>query len=96
MVSKAGGTVVLAHSFADHHFYLPDELEELAAVAQGNELELVTTMKDAVRLRHGTASQEFLERLNVLEIDAVFDIEHSAQRIIDETLDAWRRRMISS
>jgi tetraacyldisaccharide 4'-kinase len=94
-VAKAGGTVVLAHPFADHHFYLPDELEDLAAAAQAGELELVTTTKDAARLRHGAASPEFLERLNVLEIDAVFDIEHSAERIVDETLEAWRRRKIS-
>ena len=94
-VAKAGGTVVLAHPFADHHFYLPDELEDLAAAAQAGELELLTTSKDAARLRHGAASPEFLERLNVLEIDAVFDIEHSAERIVDETLEAWRRRKIS-
>ncbi|GAA4110530.1 tetraacyldisaccharide 4'-kinase [Aminobacter aganoensis] len=94
-IGKAGGTVVLAHAFADHHFYLPDELDDLAAAADAGELELLTTSKDAARLRHGVASPAFLERLNVLEIDAVFDIEHSAERIVDETLDAWRRRMIA-
>ncbi|WP_406873974.1 tetraacyldisaccharide 4'-kinase [Aminobacter sp. P9b] len=94
-VGKAGGTVVLAHAFADHHFYLPDELDDLVAAADAGELELLTTSKDAARLRHGAASPEFLERLNVLEIDAVFDIEHSAERIVDETLDAWRRRKIA-
>jgi len=94
-VGKAGGTVVLAHAFADHHFYLPDELDDLVAAADAGELELLTTSKDAARLRHGAASPELLERLNVLEIDAVFDIEHSAERIVDETLDAWRRRKIA-
>lgn len=94
-VGKAGGTVVLAHAFADHHFYLQDELDDLVAAADAGELELLTTSKDAARLRHGAASPEFLERLNVLEIDAVFDIEHSAERIVDETLDAWRRRKIA-
>ncbi|WP_183262398.1 tetraacyldisaccharide 4'-kinase [Aminobacter niigataensis] len=94
-VGKAGGTVVLAHAFADHHFYLPDELDDLVAAADAGELELLTTSKDAARLRHGAASPEFLERLNVLEIDAVFDIELSAERIVDETLDAWRRRKIA-
>lgn len=94
-VGKAGGTVVLAHAFADHHFYLPDELDDLVAAADAGELELLTTSKDAARLRHGAASPEFLARLNVLEIDAVFDIEHSAERIVDETLDAWRRRKIA-
>ncbi|WP_429093753.1 tetraacyldisaccharide 4'-kinase [Aminobacter sp. BE322] len=94
-VTKAGGTVVLAHAFPDHHFYLPDELEDLAKAAQAGELELVTTSKDAARLRHGAAAAEFLARLNVLEIDAVFEIEHTAERIVDETLDAWRRRKIA-
>lgn len=93
-LSKAGGTVVLAHSFPDHHFYLPDELDDLVAVARAGELELITTSKDAARLRHGAASPEFLESLNVLEIDVAFDIEHSAQRIVDDTLEAWRRRKI--
>lgn len=93
-LTKAGATVVLAHAFADHHFYLPDELEDLVTAAKAGELELVTTSKDAARLRHGAASPEFLERLKVLEIDAVFDIEHTAERIVDETMEAWRRRKI--
>lgn len=93
-LSKAGGTVVLAHSFPDHHFYLSDELDDLVAVARAGELELITTSKDAARLRHGVASPEFLESLNVLEIDVAFDIDHSAQRIVDDTLEAWRRRKI--
>ncbi|WP_115732582.1 tetraacyldisaccharide 4'-kinase [Aminobacter aminovorans] len=95
-LAKAGATVVLAHPFADHHFYLPDELEDLVTAARAGELELVTTSKDAARLRHGAASPEFLENLNVLEIDAVFDIENAPQRIIGETLEAWRRRKISA
>ncbi|TIL55621.1 MAG: tetraacyldisaccharide 4'-kinase, partial [Mesorhizobium sp.] len=49
--------------------------------------------KDAARLRHG-ASQEFLDQLEVLEIDAVFELDHVPERIIDETLDAWRQRKL--
>ncbi|PWK75497.1 lipid-A-disaccharide kinase [Aminobacter sp. AP02] len=94
-LNKAGGTVVLERAFADHHFYLPDDLDDLVAAAQAGELELVTTSKDAARLRHGAASPEFLERLNVMEIDAVFDIEHTAERIVGETLEAWRRRKVA-
>lgn len=93
-LAKAGGTVALANTFADHHFYLPDELDDLAAAAQAGELELITTSKDAARLRHGAASPEFLESLNVLEIDAVFDVENAPERIIGETLEAWRRRKV--
>ena len=35
-----------------------DELDELAATAQTAELELITTAKDAARLRHGAAPQD--------------------------------------
>ncbi len=93
-VTRAGGTVVLAHAFPDHHFYLADELEDLTKAARAGELELVTTTKDAARLRHGAAPQEFLDRLSVLEIEVDFEIEHTAERIIDETLDAWKRRKV--
>ncbi|TIS51619.1 MAG: tetraacyldisaccharide 4'-kinase, partial [Mesorhizobium sp.] len=55
-------------------------------------LRLVTTAKDAARLRHGAAPAGFLEQLDVLEIDAVFEIDHVPERIINETLDAWRQR----
>ncbi|TIR78015.1 MAG: tetraacyldisaccharide 4'-kinase, partial [Mesorhizobium sp.] len=48
--------------------------------------------KDAARLRHGAAPAGFLEQLDVLEIDAVFEIDHVPERIINETLDAWRQR----
>ncbi len=93
-LTKAGGTVALAYSFADHHCYLPYELDYMVAAARDGKLELVTTSKDAVRLRHGAASLEFLENLNVLEIDTVFDIENAPKSIIDKTLKNWQRRKI--
>ncbi|MET2827429.1 tetraacyldisaccharide 4'-kinase [Mesorhizobium shangrilense] len=92
-VRDAGGEVVLARPFPDHHFYAEDELAELAATARTDNLGLITTAKDAARLRHGV-SREFLNRLDVLEIDTVFELDHVPQRIIDETLDAWRQRKL--
>ncbi|BCG95224.1 tetraacyldisaccharide 4'-kinase [Mesorhizobium sp. 131-2-1] len=90
---QAGGEVVVSKSFPDHHFYAEDELAELAATARRDGLRLITTAKDAARLRHG-ASQEFLDQLEVLEIDAVFELGHVPERIINETLDAWRQRKL--
>ena len=92
-VRDAGGEVVLARPFPDHHFYGEDELAELVATARTDNLGLITTAKDAARLRHGVSS-EFLERLDVLEIDTVFELDHVPQRIVDETLDAWRQRKL--
>jgi tetraacyldisaccharide 4'-kinase len=93
-ITKAGGTVALSRTFADHHFYTEEELDELALTANKADLELVTTAKDAARMRHGLAPRAFVDRLNVLEIDAVFENRLAAQRIVEETLDAWRLRKL--
>ncbi|MFK0687551.1 tetraacyldisaccharide 4'-kinase [Mesorhizobium sp. IMUNJ 23033] len=90
----AGGEVALSRAFPDHHFYGEDELAELAGTARREGLRLVTTAKDAARLRHGTALAGFLDQLDVLEIDTVFELDHVPERIIDETLDAWRQRKL--
>ncbi len=93
-VAKAGGTVKIGRPFPDHHFYSAEELNEMLATAEGEGLELVTTAKDAVRLRQGAAAKPFMDRLDVLEIDAVFEVDNVPARIIDETMEAWRRRRV--
>jgi len=87
----AGGAVEKNRTFGDHHVYAEDELNDLAAAARGENLELITTAKDAARLRHG-APAGFLDRLNILEIDAVFELPHAPARIVEDTIAAWRRR----
>ena len=94
-VAKSGGTVVLARSFPDHHVYAADELADLAHTARTVGLELVTTSKDAARLRTDKTAPEFLAALNVLEIDMVFDNPNAARRIVEETLTAWRQRRLA-
>ncbi|ODT15109.1 MAG: tetraacyldisaccharide 4'-kinase [Mesorhizobium sp. SCN 65-12] len=89
----AGGDVAIARPFPDHHVYGEDELGELVRTARAEGLDLITTAKDAARLRHGAPSY-FLEQLDVLEIDAVFEIDHVPELIIDQTLDAWRQRRL--
>ena len=93
MDNDAGGEVVLSKPFPDHHFYAEDELAELAATARTEGLGLITTAKDAARLRHG-APQGFLEGLDVLEIDTVFELGRVPERIIEERLDAARNRKL--
>jgi tetraacyldisaccharide 4'-kinase len=91
-VAGTGGTVALERSFPDHHVYSAEELEDLTATARMAELDMLTTAKDAARLRHSIVPEGFLDRLNVLEIDAVFDNARAAGRIIRETVDSWRYR----
>jgi tetraacyldisaccharide 4'-kinase len=94
-VEEAGGEIALKRAFADHHFYAPDELADLAATAERRGLELATTTKDAVRIFDGSAAtKEFLEKVHVVEIDMVFDPETIPGQIIGETLDAWRERRL--
>jgi tetraacyldisaccharide 4'-kinase len=71
-------------------------LKELVDMAGGAELELITTAKDFARLRNGTAPKEMLDKLNVLEIDAVFENALATKRIIEETLAAWRERRLKA
>jgi tetraacyldisaccharide 4'-kinase len=56
----------------------------------------VTTAKDAARLRDGEKARAFLESLHVLEIEIEFDLKRAPTRIIDETVEAWRRRHLGS
>ena len=61
--AQAGGTVAMARSFPDHHFYSPATNSTTGSTAEARpRLELVTTAKDAARLRHGTAPAEFFAR----------------------------------
>lgn len=95
-VTKAGGEVVMSRAFPDHHFYSNDELRELADTAETAQLEMITTAKDLARLRNGIAPAELVDKLNVLEVDAVFENAIATKRIIEETLDAWRDRRLTS
>ena len=60
--------------------------------ARAGQLRLVTTAKDAARLRNGVASADFLKGLDVLQIETAFDLDHAPERIIEETLAAFRHR----
>jgi tetraacyldisaccharide 4'-kinase len=50
-----------------------------------------------VRLRHAKGVPEgFVERLVVLEIDVEFEADPVPERIIADTLAAWRRRRLAT
>ncbi|MGB3644398.1 MAG: tetraacyldisaccharide 4'-kinase [Mesorhizobium sp.] len=95
-IEEAGGKVVEKRPFPDHHFYQEDELADLEAAARKASLELITTAKDAVRLRGDRVPAGFMERLHVLEIETAFDSDHMPERIIGQTLEAWGRRKLGA
>jgi tetraacyldisaccharide 4'-kinase len=64
--------VVLTRSFADHHRFTADEINQLVEQARAASLTLVTTEKDLVRLDGGTAETAGIRSLPVR---LVFDDE---------------------
>jgi len=92
-VRQMGGLVERTRPFPDHHVYTGEDFGDLAELAAKEELALVTTAKDAVRLRHGNAeATEFLSKLHIVEVDAVFTADATPTRIIDEAQTACRNR----
>jgi tetraacyldisaccharide 4'-kinase len=91
---SAGAHLSLTRSFGDHHVYTPEELAELETNARKADIRLLTTAKDAARLHHMGVGESFLARLDVLEIETVFENADAVDRIIAATLRSWNQRKL--
>mgnify|MGYP000458638033 CR=1 FL=1 len=91
-ITVAGGQVALRRSFGDHHAFQLHELAELESRAHKANLELITTAKDAVRLRHREVPPLFRSKLNVLEIETAFDDPDASSAVIEQTVAAYKVR----
>lgn len=91
-LAAAGADVVEKRSFDDHHPYKPAELTELERDAARTGAQLITTEKDAARLRGGIVPNGFLDRLAIFAIETKFEPEKVPARIIDEAIAVWRKR----
>lgn len=94
-VRSIGGEIVIDRSFPDHHPFTNDEIAVLLGEADAEDLLIVTTAKDAVRLagRLG-AAKTLLERLRVVEVDMVFDDRHAPGQMIDDAIRHCRERVL--
>lgn len=89
-----GAELVATRSFADHHLFSEDELAELINDADADQLSLVTTEKDLVRILQGMiAADHFREKISALTVEAKFDDPHAAQRIINQAFASSRERI---
>lgn len=96
LVRAAGAEVGVARAFADGRLYADDEVQELASAADAAGLGIVTTARDAARLRHATeAGQALLRRVTVVETEVRFELAGTPATIIEDTLEEWRRRRIA-
>lgn len=96
-VAAVGAEIVATRSFPDHHYLAEDELRDLMADAQKQELLLVTTAKDRARLAgHHGAAEELMAQLSVVEVEMVFDDPQAPAKMIDQAIINCRNRLLAS
>lgn len=94
-VREVGGLIVEKRGFPDHHYFSEDEISDLLDDAAKDNLILVTTAKDAVRLQgHHGRMEELAEKVNVVEVDMTFDDPQAPGKIIDTAIANFRQRRI--
>ena len=92
-LAALGADIVDTQNFADHHPFNANDLRSLGERAQRQDLQMVTTRKDAVRIQAGgEALRIFAESVAVLDIDLAFEPAQAAERIIRETMGSFRSR----
>ncbi|MCB1448311.1 MAG: tetraacyldisaccharide 4'-kinase [Rhizobiaceae bacterium] len=96
-VEGLGAEIVVARSFGDHQHLSDDEIADILATAGKQELAIITTAKDAVRLRghHGPA-EELAARATVIEVEMVFDSPTAPRLILDGALSGFRKRRLAA
>jgi tetraacyldisaccharide 4'-kinase len=86
-LEQAGVNIVERRSFGDHHVLSTEEMEEILHLAKRKDLMIVTTSKDAVRLKDtGRVENELFGQLNIFEIELVFESQQIVRSIIDDTI----------
>lgn len=85
---SSGVEVVRERTFADHHAFTKNEIDELVADARGDGLTLVTTEKDFVRLRGADAMQATLPFAVTLQ----FANRDALRRLVTDQLSKARDR----
>jgi len=93
MVRQAGGDIAVARGFREGHLYADDELNDLIGLADAQGLSVVTSTRDAERLRHGSELAAALRRRAVaLETELAFDVDDAPDTMIREAVETFRAR----
>ena len=96
-VNELGAEIVAKRSFGDHQHLTDDEIADILATGESQDLTIVTTAKDAVRLRghHGRA-EDLASKITVIDVDMAFDSPTTPRLILDEALAAFRKRRLAA
>ncbi len=86
-LESIGAEIVERQTYPDHHIFTAEECQNLLAKAKAQNLTLVTTEKDSVRLvRMGETHQELRAASKVLNVDLVFENQNLLEGIITQTI----------
>lgn len=95
-VRSLGAELTEQRAFGDHQHLTDDEIADILSTAQAKDLAIVTTAKDAVRLRgQNGRAQELAARIAVIEVEMAFDSPNTARMIIDEAFANFRKRRLA-
>jgi len=84
---QSGAEVVKEFSFPDHHFFTERDARKLLKRAERLNADLVTTPKDAVRLKgQGGALARLYESVKVFDVEVVFDDEATIDKLLVEVI----------
>ena len=95
-VENLGAEIVAKRSFGDHQHLSDDEIEDILTTSEKQDLTIVTTAKDAVRLRghHGRA-QELAGKITIIDVEMAFDSPTTPRLIIEGALANFRKRRLA-
>nr|WP_321458151.1 tetraacyldisaccharide 4'-kinase [uncultured Cohaesibacter sp.] len=85
--------VVDYQDFDDHHAFTEEEAKNILERAETQNLDIVTTTKDHVRLRQlGEAGKVLYDKVNVVEVEMSFDDAGFPRRALEEAQRKFSRR----
>jgi tetraacyldisaccharide 4'-kinase len=90
-----GHWLTMTRAYGDHHFFTEADAEDLLLHADLENLELVTTEKDAVRLTHTEGPLgELRRRTRTLPVEMVFESPVALETLIGEVAERYHQRRI--
>lgn len=95
-LQATGARIIERRSYGDHHVFTGDEVAELLELAEKQNLEIVTTGKDMVRLASGHGqSEDLASKAVVLEVKLQMEQGDVLEKIIEQAVIAFKKRELT-
>jgi tetraacyldisaccharide 4'-kinase len=85
-LKECGAMIVAEKPFADHHPYRGDEIRAIVAEANANDLDVVTTEKDFVRIAGLPDAASLTANIGALPVRLVFDDESKLRDLLSQSV----------